>query len=346
MNIQPLFEKITDKWIVKVICFVIALLLYFMHQAASIEKKSFIVPLSVKQDGGVVAVGVNDESGNEINSVKLIVRAEADDIAKIESHRADIKAYLDITNFAKEGCEKVPVYLDFPEAVKLIEPLEITSEPENVYVKMEKLLCRYVPIVPSLSGEVDRGYIQNDISVVPNCVFISGAESVVSEIDGIITEDIDVINHFDSFSVKTKLMNLNKAINVEEPEEIYVHVSITAVQDLKLFKDIAVQFVGVRPELKIAEKSSQQSVSANLAGNLLFLEKLSSSRLTARVDCSKITEAGEYDMPVSIFVPSGVVNADKEKKSIKVVFEDVSIASDEESVNGESADAIVNEKQN
>ena len=338
MNIQPLFEKITDKWVVKVICFVIALLLYFMHQTASIEKKTFIVPLSVKQDGGVVAVGINDESGNEINSVKLIVRAEADDIAKIESHRADIKAYLDITNFAKEGSEKVPVYLDFPEDVKLIEPLEITSEPENVYVKMEKLLTRYVPIVPSLSGEVDRGYIQNDISIVPNSVFISGAKSIVSEIDGIITEDIDIVNHFDSFSVKTKLVNLNKAINVEEPDEVNVHVSITAVQDLKLFKGIAVQFVGVRPELKIAEKSLQQSVNVNLAGNLLFLEKLSSSRLTARVDCSKITEAGEYDMPVSIFVPSGVVNADKERKNVKVIFESVSVTEDEVSENTEEAE--------
>ncbi len=334
MNIQPLFEKITDKWVVKVICFVIALLLFFLRQTANIERKAFIVPLSVKQEGGVVSVGITDETGNAINSVKLIVRAEADDISKIEAKKADIKAYLDISRFSKEGSEKVSVYLDLPDEIKLIEPLEITSEPESVYVSLEKLSYRYVPIEASISGEVDRGYIQNDISIVPNSVFISGPKSAVSEVQSVITEDIDVVNHFDTFSVKTKLVNLNKAIKIEEPNAISVRVGITAVQDLKLFTNISVQFIGLHPEVKIAEKSLSQTVSANLSGNLLFLEKLSSSRIIARADCSKVLSAGEYDVPVSIFVPSGAVLADKEKKTVKVVFESAKsedVAQDDES---------------
>ena len=329
MNIQPLFEKITDKWVVKVICFVIALLLYVMHQTASVEKKSFIVPLSVKEGGAVVSVGINDERGNEINTVKLIVRAEADDIAKVEAQKNNIKAYLDISHFAKEDTKKVSVYLDLPDELKLIEPLEITAEPDSVFVKMEPMQNRYVPIVLSITGDVDRGYVQTSTSVVPNAVLISGPKSIVSEVENIITEDIDVVNHYDSFSVKTKLVNKNNAISVQMPDEITVSIGIAAIKDLKLFNNVAVQFTGIRPEVKIAEKSAQQTISVNLSGNLLFLENLSPSRIQARVDCSKVVKAGEYELPVSIFVPSGAVLADKEKKTLKVVFEDSIIATEE-----------------
>ena len=323
MNIQPLFEKAVDKWIAKVICFVIALLLFMLHKTASVEHKTFIVPLSVKEDGAVVCMSINDDTGNEINTVRLLVRAEAEDIAKIETRKNDIKAYLDLSRFAKEGSAKVPVYLDLPNDLKLIEPLEITSSPESVYVEMEKLYYRYVPIKPSITGEVDRGYIQNDISIVPNSVFISGPKSIIEEIDEIITEDIDVVNHYDSFSTKTKLVNLNKAINIQTPDEINVHIGIAAIKDVKSFDNIPLQFIGVRPEVKVAEKSAQQTVSVNLSGSMLFLENLSTSRLQARVDCSKITEAGEYELGVSIFVPSGAVNADKERKTVRIAFESV-----------------------
>lgn len=321
MNIQPLFENITDKWIVKVFCFVIALVLFFVHQTASVERKSFIVPLSVKEDGAVVSTNITDENSNRLTTVKLDVRAEADDLAKIEARKSDLKAYVDISAIGKVGIKKVPVYLELPDDLKLIEPLEIASIPESVFVKTERLMSRYIPIKPSITGEVDRGYIQNDITVVPNSVFVSGPESIVSELSYIITENIDVVNHYDTFSARTNLVNLNKAIKINSPDEIMVRVGIAAVKDVKLFDSVPVQFVGIRPEVKIAEKSVEQTVSVNLSGNLLFLERLSATRIIARADCSKITSPGEYELSVSISVPSGSVNADKDKKIIRVVFE-------------------------
>lgn len=321
MNIQPLFENITDKWIVKVFCFVIALVLFFVHQTASVERKSFIVPLSVKEDGAVVSTNITDENSNRLTTVKLDVRAEADDLAKIEARKSDLKAYVDISAIGKAGIKKVPVYLELPDDLKLIEPLEIASIPESVFVKTERLMSRYIPIKPSITGEVDRGYIQNDITVVPNSVFVSGPESIVSELSYIITENIDVVNHYDTFSARTSLVNLNKAIKINSPEEIMVRVGIAAVKDVKLFDSVPVQFVGIRPEVRISEKSAEQTVSVNLSGNLLFLERLSATRIIARADCSKITTPGEYELSVSISVPSGSVNADKDKKIIRVVFE-------------------------
>ena len=314
MNTQQLFEEITEKWGVKVICFVVALILYAWHLTAGVEKKSFLVPLSVKDDGATVCVGITNENGAEISSVRIVVRADAEDIAKIEARKSSIQAYADISKFASSGKAKVPVFLDLPADVQLIEPLEITSEPEAVFVEMEKRLSRYVPILPSITGDVDRGYVQSSLSVVPNSVFISGPESIVSETENLITEEIDLSDHLDSFSTKTRLLNLNKKISVQEPPEITVSVGITAIKDLKLFSAVPVQFIGVRNELKIAEKSANQSVSVNLSGNLLFLENLPVSRILARADCSKITQPGEYDIALSISVPSGAVNADKENR--------------------------------
>ena len=51
MNIKHLLDKILDKWPAKAVCLIIAIFLYFFHQASLIDSKTFVVPLNIIENG-------------------------------------------------------------------------------------------------------------------------------------------------------------------------------------------------------------------------------------------------------------------------------------------------------
>ena len=53
MNKKRLLDKILDNWPAKVICLIIAIFLYFFHQASLIDSKTFVVPLQIIENGMV-----------------------------------------------------------------------------------------------------------------------------------------------------------------------------------------------------------------------------------------------------------------------------------------------------
>ena len=54
MNTKRLLDKILDKWPAKVICLVIAIFLYFFHQASLIDSRTVVVPLEIIENGNQV----------------------------------------------------------------------------------------------------------------------------------------------------------------------------------------------------------------------------------------------------------------------------------------------------
>ena len=77
MNTKHLLDKILDKWPSKVICLVIAIFLYFFHQASLIDSKTFVVPLQIIEDGMVMHVG------SVPGSVSVVVRASDETIKSV-----------------------------------------------------------------------------------------------------------------------------------------------------------------------------------------------------------------------------------------------------------------------
>ena len=57
MKANQLFNKILDKWPVKVLCLIAAISMYLFHQASLTEKRSFVIPLTVLEEGAVQHTG-------------------------------------------------------------------------------------------------------------------------------------------------------------------------------------------------------------------------------------------------------------------------------------------------
>ena len=109
MNKKRLLDKILDNWPAKVICLIIAIFLYFFHQASLIDSKTFVVPLQIIENGMVMHVG------NIPDSVSIVVRASDETIKSVLP--TDISASVSLDTITKKGTYKLPVKITLSESL-------------------------------------------------------------------------------------------------------------------------------------------------------------------------------------------------------------------------------------
>ena len=143
-------DKILDKWPAKVICLVIAIFLYIFHQASLIDSKTIVVPLQISENGIVMHVGSTP------GSVSLVVRADEEVIKNLQT--TDIIASIDLDTITKKGTYELPVRITLSENLLAYDPFEVRLKDDSVTIDVDRNAIKYVPLVPSIVGEVAHGY--------------------------------------------------------------------------------------------------------------------------------------------------------------------------------------------
>ena len=184
MNIKKLIEKISDNWAAKIICFALAIFIYIFHQVALLDKKTFSVPLKVESEGLLTP------SSQIPPYVKVSVRTKSDSISAVSS--AGIKAYLYLEEYTEPGIYSVPVSLKLSSDLMLVEPLEISVKPEILRVELDEKIQKYIPVEPSVSGEVEKGYKISAMEVVPSTVKVVGPSRIVNKMKRVYTAKVNV----------------------------------------------------------------------------------------------------------------------------------------------------------
>ena len=150
MNTKRLLDKILDKWPAKVVCLIIAIFLYFFHQASLIDSKTIVVPLQIIENGIVMQIG------NAPKSVSVIIRADEETIKSVMP--SDISASICLDDITQKGTYKLPVKINISESLMEYDPFEIKMKDDTVTISVDRKAIKYVPIVPSVIGEVANGY--------------------------------------------------------------------------------------------------------------------------------------------------------------------------------------------
>ena len=117
MNTKRLTDKLFDKWPAKIICFIIAVFLYFFHQASLVETKTFVLPLEVIENGMVMHLG------NIPKSVSVVVRADDNDIKSILP--SDMTATVSLDSITEKGTYNLPVNILLSENLMEMDSLEV-----------------------------------------------------------------------------------------------------------------------------------------------------------------------------------------------------------------------------
>ena len=329
MNIRQLTEKYFEKWPAKIVCFVLAVILYVFHQVSLVEKRSFVIPLRITENGMVT-----HQTGLPA-SVNVIVRASPDSINSISA--SDIRASINLDDYIESGTFDIPVVLNLSDRLLAIDPLELHVTPEVIKTKVELKKARFVKIRPSIVGEVAHGYEITNVDVNPSYAQVVGGESMIDKLEYIETTKVMVSNASTDFSTEAEYLSVNKLLSVVDKGPYKVTVTVRPAESEKTFENISVLPLHLSKKLQL--KKSLPYVSFKLKGKLLNLEKYSPAIDTVRLDFSNVTVPGVYELPLIYSVPHAFTLLEKSDETVTVEVLEAEHFEEEEKDGGE------NEKQ-
>ena len=219
MKVSLLLKKIVDDWAIKILCFVIALFLYLFYQMSLVESKTIVVPLKLKQEGGVELVSSIQQS------VRVSVRSK--DSTSI--HAEDFSAVLDLDYLTESGTYNVPVTFTVSDHLVATDPLEIKIKPESVDVHVERKISAGATVSVPTVGEVEYGYQVKEITVEPDTVGFYGPESIVKGTKDLSTAPVSLKGLTQTQDFIVNLYEPNKRLTVDRMKNYKVRVVVEPV---------------------------------------------------------------------------------------------------------------------
>ena len=308
MKVNQLFEKLIDKWPIKVACLIIAIFLYIINLTSNVEKKSFVLPLHIQAEGNVTNVGYVNQK------VKVIVKVSESDIANVTS--SDFYAYVNLNYVETSGTHNIPVHVNVSDKVMAMNPLEVRVEPEYISMKVEEKSMKFAEIQPLLVGQVAYGYKISNIQVEPPFVEVEGPSSMINEVDYIYTDNIDVSNLQSDIQTEVYYKPLNKIIFVKNKGPYQVKLTVEEEGMDREFTNLPIFPINLSDDFEL--DSEIPNTSLILTGSVLNLENYQLSPRSVFVDFSFITEPGTYEIPVNYSVPSVLKINEKGVEKISV----------------------------
>ncbi len=310
MNTKRLLDKILDKWPAKVICLVIAIFLYFFHQASLIESKTMVVPLQIIENGIVMHMG------NAPTSVPVVVRAGEETIKSILP--TDISASVNLDTITQKGTYNLPVKISLSESLMAYDPFEVRLKDDSVTIEVDRKARKYVPIVPSIVGEVAHGYEIEAVSMNPSTVEIAGPEALLNATQQVFTTRLNVSNAEINFSADINCQELNNLLTVIDKGPFKAEVSIKPVVMERTFDAVEIEVINLDSKLEV--KDQLPLVSLKLSGTMPVLENYILSKHAVQINMLEITEPGQYQLPLRYVLPSNLQLVEKSDEEITLTI--------------------------
>jgi len=198
MNSRELLVKITEKWPVKILSIAAALLISVLYKMNTLETRFFSAPLHVESADMMVPASSYPQT------VKVNLRGEKNSIFPILEE--DIEAYIDLSRYSTENSYRIPVQIRKKGSALGIEPLEITVEPVDIYIKLENKISRTAKVSPSFRGFITEGYEMTSQLLIPSSIIAEGPRSSMEALYEFNTGIIDLNGRFEDFSVMINII--------------------------------------------------------------------------------------------------------------------------------------------
>lgn len=179
----------------KLISLIMAIVLWFFMAMKIQSEITIEVPIKFKD----IPEGyeITNRSAKTIN---VTLKGKESIIENIKAQ--DINIFIPLDN-VKEGDS---IYYLTKDNLTMPEGLNLKLiSPANLKVKIEKIISRYIKIMPIITGEPIEGYKVKDVVVDPQQIMLKGTKTLLDGIQCIKTESIDVTNKKETFSQNIQL---------------------------------------------------------------------------------------------------------------------------------------------
>ena len=193
----------------------------------------------------------------------------------------------------------------------------IKLKEENILVYVDRKAFKYVPILPSIVGEVAHGYEIQEISMNPSTVEISGPESVINSTLNIYSTRVNVSNAETNFTVETDCQNQSDIITIGDQGPFKATVTVVPVVMEREFEAVPVEFINLAENLEV--NKDDYSVYLKLSGNMNVLENYILSKQAVQINMRDITEPGNYTLPLKFVIPANLQLVEKSDEELNIL---------------------------
>lgn len=333
MKIHEFYKVFRRNWPVKLVCFVLAVFIYFFYRTATLQEKTLPISLEVSSQG------VTLPTQTLPTHIKVSLKGRPEDLAGITEK--NISALVNLDHYTEAGKYTVPVEILLAPEILGIEPLEVTADKSFLDITIAKKDRKQIPVAAEIQGTPASGYEIIDISTVPSTIGVSGAKSILDALEKVSTEAISVDEKRTSFSQKIPIHAESSLLSYNDAE-VTVTVTIQPSTTSRRFVDQTIYLYGVNPLFEA--QSDPERLTFTLTGNQNQLEAFVPELHTVRLDCSSLTEPGTYELPVEVVLPNGIRLVSQSSRTAQVSLvpfsEDESL---ENSVDEEATQATTEE---
>ncbi|HEB30166.1 MAG TPA: hypothetical protein ENI15_04740 [Spirochaetes bacterium] len=304
-----ILKKITHHWHIKLISIGLAFVLWIYVENLKEIELSYPVPVEIRNIPSEHLVS------NELPiHVNVILKGNERNLQQID--HSSIKAYVDIkntTNGERRGIVKIDKN-SIPRSVSIKE-----ISPRVVDIKIEKIQVKMVKVIPVIVEEPPEGYLFQDVVIEPEQVRIKGPDSLVSEIDSIYTNDINVGGLTETI-VKEVGMHLEDKLSLVDEDAVSAKIIIKEKFIIKDIRKSEIASINVREDFSVLIEDVFTSVFFKIPKRLE--NSISWNKFSLYVDCGGIDDPGTYSLPLLVELNINNVSLVKiEPPSVEVTVE-------------------------
>jgi len=305
-------EQILHMWPAKILSLAAAIILYFLTAMFSLETDSISVPINYR-----LPRGYSIATEHPIRA-RLVIRASKDQMQDIKDEHFSVSA--DFSEKDSDGVFKANLVLQTQNNPdRLNRGLDISVDPLEVKIELEKTATRDIPVLPILDGKPKPGFELGEYASMPSEVTVTGPERRVRALNVVETEAVSLEGRSDSFNQQVRLRVTDPLVRVPNTEIVDLRIGIRPSKQLVLVNDAGIYVLGLSAGLRIVGElpkgqirfQADQSKNPTDANHII--------RLLA--DGSGIHEPGMHTLVLFPELPNGSVIVDFQPSTITLNVE-------------------------
>jgi YbbR domain-containing protein len=308
LNSRKLIAQAVTNWPAKVLSVAVAIVLFIFHRMSILEERFFSVPLIIEAATELIP------ASSYPRMVRVTLRGDANSIFPIAEE--DIEAYLDLTKYTEAGTYRAPVEIRKKGTALGVDPLEVGVDPLGISLELDYKASKYVPLIPRYQGYVESGYELVSYTLEPTQVVIEGPEKRIAPVSELVTEPVELSGRNADFSVAAHILNPEPLIVIRGSGTAEFRAFIREAIMIRTLDELAVEVTGLNDSLRAEPEILLGSI--RLEGTQKELENYTPDETILTLDCSEITEEGEYTILVQVNIPPQFTCTRNEPKEIRV----------------------------
>jgi len=276
-----------------------------------LETRIFFTPIVIEQLNAMMP------SNSYPRIVKVSLKGESQNLNSILEE--DIEAYVSLKDIKTAGTYKVPVLWRKKGTAQGVEPLQISVDPMEITFSLDHKVSKFVPVIVNFSGQVEAGYNMNSYSIEPNQIVVEGPATLMGSLSELQTELIDLTGRRDDFSVTATILHTDPLIVIRGEGTVIFSASVSQIILVRNISNVPVAVTGLNEQFIVEPVIITANV--HIEGNdSNTVETFRPSSGFLRIDCSQISESGEYVLNVLVQAVAGLsIRAEPREVRIQII---------------------------